>query len=135
MAQDKKKSTIQIAGENEAMGADNVTVDPSYVAAVEAQKAQMDSTLEAERVTALEAAENAEVPKPPTIFDLYKEESMEDREKRLQLKREIDLEMRAKQDSLAKRAAEVEVGKNFSIWDITTDLGLQFNPFKKEEKQ
>ena len=28
MAQDKKKSIMQIAGENEAMGADNVTVDP-----------------------------------------------------------------------------------------------------------
>jgi hypothetical protein len=138
MAQDKKKSTIQIAGENEAMAADNVTVDPSYVAAVEAQKAQMDSTLQAERVTALEAAENAEVPVPPTIFELYKEESMKDREKRFQqqlLQGEMELDIRAKQDSLAKRAAEVEVGKNFSIWDITTDLGLQFNPFKKEEKQ
>jgi hypothetical protein len=135
MAQDKKKSIMQIAGENEAMAADNVTVDPSYVAAVEAQKAQMDSTLQAERVTALEAAENAEVPVPPTIFELYKEESMKDREKRFQFQLEEGLDIRAKQDSLAKRAAEVEVGKNFSIWDITTDLGLQFNPFKKEEKQ
>jgi hypothetical protein len=126
---------MQIAGENEAMAADNVTVDPSYVAAVEAQKAQMDSTLQAERVTALEAAENAEVPVPPTIFELYKEESMKDREKRFQFQLEEGLDIRAKQDSLAKRAAEVEVGKNFSIWDITTDLGLQFNPFKKEEKQ
>ena len=95
----------------------------------------MDSTLQAERVTALEAAENAEVPVPPTIFELYKEESMKDREKRFQFQLEEGLDIRAKQDSLAKRAAEVEVGKNFSIWDITTDLGLQFNPFKKEEKQ
>tara|TARA_X000001388_G_scaffold56374_2_gene41626 strand:+ start:1256 stop:1582 length:327 start_codon:yes stop_codon:yes gene_type:complete len=41
----------------------------------------------------------------------------------------------AQVDSLIKRAAEVEVGKNFSIWDIATDLGLEFNPFKKEDKQ
>tara|TARA_R100000697_G_C5325434_1_gene164816 strand:- start:80 stop:391 length:312 start_codon:yes stop_codon:yes gene_type:complete len=51
---------------------------------------------------------------------------------------EFQKEMQQQQsevDSLIKRAAEVEIGKNFSIWDITTDLGLQFNPFKKEDKQ
>ena len=42
---------------------------------------------------------------------------------------------KAQVDSLVKRTAEVEVGKNFDLWDIVTDLGLQFNPFKKEEKQ
>ena len=41
----------------------------------------------------------------------------------------------AQVDSLIKRTAEVEIGKNFDLWDIVTDLGLQFNPFKKEEKQ
>ena len=40
MAQNKKKLPVQIAGENEAMAADNVTVDPNYVAEVEAQQAQ-----------------------------------------------------------------------------------------------
>jgi len=44
-------------------------------------------------------------------------------------------DFQAQQDSLARRAAEVEIGKNFSIWDIATDLGLEFNPFKKEDKQ
>ena len=120
MAQDKKKSIMQIAGENEAMGADNVTVDPDYVAAVEAQKAQMDSTLQAERITALEAAENAPVPTPPTIEEFFKQKPKTNQ---------------AEIDSFAKRAAEVEIGKNFSIWDIATDLGLEFNPFKKEDKQ
>ena len=138
MAQDKKKSIMQIAGENEAMGADNVTVDPNYVAAVEAQKAQMDSTLQAERITALEAAENAIVPLPPTLEEFMKEVSKsnnKDREKIIEMQRKQNLEMRAQQDSLARRAAEVEIGKNFSIWDIATDLGLEFNPFKKEDKQ
>ena len=44
-------------------------------------------------------------------------------------------DVQAQADSLARRAAEVEIGKNFSIWDIATDLGLEFNPFKKEDKQ
>ena len=98
----------------------------------------MDSTLQAERITALEAAENAIVPLPPTLEEFMKEVSKsnnKDREKIIEMQRKQNLEMRAQQDSLARRAAEVEIGKNFSIWDIATDLGLEFNPFKKEDKQ
>jgi hypothetical protein len=107
MAQDKKKSPVQIAGENEAMAADNVTVDPAYVAAVEAEKAKMDSTLQAERIIALEEAENAPVPKAPTVEDFFKQ---------------------------AKKDASAEVAQKFSLFDIAKDLGLEFKPFKKGEK-
>ena len=68
MAQNKEKSVVQIAGENEAMAADNVTPDPDYIAAVKAQEAEMDSTLQAERIIALEEAENNADPIPNDDF-------------------------------------------------------------------
>lgn len=44
-----------------------------------------------------------------------------------------EAEMRAK---AAKRKAEIDIGKVFSIIDITDDLGLEFNPFdNKGEKK
>ena len=38
-------------------------------------------------------------------------------------------------ESLAFNIARFDVGKNFSMWDIADDLGLQFNKFDKGEKQ
>jgi len=37
-------------------------------------------------------------------------------------------------DAAVKRNTEIEVGKNFSMWDIVDDLGLKFNLFDKEKK-
>lgn len=38
------------------------------------------------------------------------------------------------QERAARRKASIDVGKDFSIWDITEDLELDFNPFKREEE-
>lgn len=36
------------------------------------------------------------------------------------------------QNKAAKRKAEIDVGKDFSIWDIAEDLDLDFKPFDQE---
>jgi len=112
MAQDKKKSPVQIAGENEAMAADNVTVDPNYVAEVEAQQAQMDSTLQAERIIALEEAENNTDPIPNLDFQ-----------------NDVQAQRQA-----TKNAAQAEIAKSFDLFDIAEDLGLKFQKFESGEE-
>ena len=128
MAQDKKKSVAQIAGENEVLGAPD-TPNPDFVAEM---KAQQDSVNAALRDDVMFQGEQ-----DPTLRgtgqpgELYGTPTTPDPE--------FVKEMQAQQaqvDSLiqAKRDASMEVAQKFSIFDIAKDLNLHFKPFKKGDK-
>ncbi len=127
MAQDKKKSIAQIAGENEVLGAPDKP-DPDFAAAMQAQQDSVNAALRDDIMFEGNQDPNLRgTGQPGELYGVPTEPNPE-----------FVKDMQAQQaqvDSLIKRAAEVEVGKNFSIWDIATDLGLEFNPFKKEDKQ
>ena len=111
MAQEKKKSPMEIAGENEVLGAPD-SPNPEFAAEMQAEQARVDSTLQAQRVMALEEAENNLDPIPNPDFQ-----------------REVEAQRQA-----AKNAAQAEIAKSFDLFDIAEDLGLKFQPFKNGEE-
>ena len=131
MAQDKKKSIMQIAGENEVLGAPDKP-DPDFAAAMKAQQDSVNAALRDDVM--FEGNQDPNLRGTGQPGELYMTPGSPEFELKMQ-KMKDKKDVQAQADSLARRAAEVEIGKNFSIWDIATDLGLEFNPFKKEDKQ
>lgn len=108
MAQDKKKSIVQIAGENEVLGAPDKP-NPEFVAEMQAEQARVDSTLQAERIIALEEAENNADPIPNDDFI-----------------RQLD-NMRRK----AKRKESMRVAQRMTMLDHLDLLDLKLTDFIK----
>jgi len=122
MAQDKKKSAAQIAGENEVLGAPDKP-DPDFAAEMAAQQAEVDAKLRDDIMfqgeqdpTLRGTGQPGELYGAPTTPDPDFVKDME------------------AQKQAAKNAAQAEIAKSFDLFDIAEDLGLKFQPFKDGEE-
>tara|TARA_R100000234_G_C4986803_1_gene173672 strand:- start:651 stop:1019 length:369 start_codon:yes stop_codon:yes gene_type:complete len=122
MAQDKKKSAAQIAGENEVLGAPDKP-DPDFAAAMAAQQAEVDAGFRDDIM--FEGNQDPSLRGTGQPGELYGTPTEPDPD----FVKEVEA-----QKQMIKNAAQQDVAKSFDLFDIAEDLGLKFQKFKNEEE-